>query len=160
MTDLLKPDVVWQWGTAQEKAFQLLKERVSTTPVIVFYDPNRATVVSADASSFGLAAVLLQQHDGAMSHVAYSSRTLISAETRCAQIEKELLACTWACKTFSRYVVGLESFKVLTDHKPLITVLNAQDLDRAPLRCQRLLMRMMEFNVTAVNIPGRRYGFG
>ena len=155
MTDLVKSDVVWQWGTAQEKAFQLLKERVSTTPVLVFYDPNRATVVSAGASNFGLGAVLLQQHDGAMKPVVYSSKTLTSAETRYAQIEKELLACTWACEKFSRYMVGLESFKVLTDHKPLITVINTQDLDRAPLRCQRLLMRLMEFNGTAVHIPGR-----
>ena len=155
MTYLLKSEVVWQWGTAQEKAFQLLKERVSTTPVLVFYDPNRATVVSADASSFGLGAVLLQQHDGAMKPVAHSSRTLTSTETRYAQIEKELLACTWACEKFSRYLVGLESFKELTDYKPLITVINTQDLNRAPLRCQRLLMRPMKFNVTAVHITGR-----
>ena len=108
VTDLLKSDVVWQWGTAQEKAFQLLKERVSTTPVLVFYDPNQATLVSADASNFGFGAVLFQQHDGAMSPVVYSSRNLTSAETRFAQIEKELLACTWACEKFSRYLGGLE----------------------------------------------------
>ena len=129
------------------------RERIST-PVLVFYASNRATVVSADANSFGLGAVLLQQHDGAMKPVSHSSRTLTSAETRYAQIKKELLACTWACEKFSRYVVGLESFKKLTDSKPLITVINTQDLDRVPLRCQRLLMRLMKFNVTAVHIPG------
>ena len=51
--------------------------------------------------------------------------------------------------------MGLESFKVLTDHKPLITVINTQDLNRVPLRCERLLMRLMKFNVTVVHIPGR-----
>ena len=51
--------------------------------------------------------------------------------------------------------MGLESFKVLTDHKPLITAISTQDLDRAPLRCQRLLMRLMKFNMTAVHKPGR-----
>ena len=59
MSELLKSDVVWQWGPKQEQAFQDLKRKVSNTPVLAFYNPNRATIVSADTASYGLGGVLL-----------------------------------------------------------------------------------------------------
>ena len=75
MSELLKGDVVWQWGPKQEQAFQDLKRKVSNSPVLAFYDPNRATIVSADASSYGLGGVILQQHGDQMKPVVYCSRT-------------------------------------------------------------------------------------
>ena len=40
MSDLLKGDVVWQWGPEQQQAFQDLKRKMSNTPVLAFYDLN------------------------------------------------------------------------------------------------------------------------
>ena len=71
MTDLLKSDVSWTWGPAQEGAFKEAKRLVAPTPTLVFYDAKRPTVVSADASSFGLGAVLLQLHGTELKPVAY-----------------------------------------------------------------------------------------
>ena len=94
------------------------------------------TVFSADASSYGLGAVLSQiQSDGTCRPVAYASQALTSAEERYAQIEKESLVITWACKRFSNYLIG-KSFHVQTDHKPLVSLLSSKPLDALPVRIQ------------------------
>ena len=123
-------------------------------PVLMYYDPKLPVIVAADASSYGLGGVIYQLKDGERHPVAFASRTLLPSDRRYAQIEKECLASVWACAKFERYIVGLESFKLLTDHKPLVPLINDRDLDRVPLRCQRLLMRMMRFNPRAEYVKG------
>lgn len=101
VTSLLKKESAWVWGESQEQTFNKAKAILVTTPAPCYCDPGRPTMVSADASSYGLGATLLQDHDGELRPVAFSSRTLTDTEKRYSQIEKECLESVWACKCFT-----------------------------------------------------------
>ncbi|XP_025999271.1 uncharacterized protein K02A2.6-like [Astatotilapia calliptera] len=155
LRDLLKKSNLWSWGPQQQQAFDGIKKELTTPPGLALYDPNAETCVSADSSSYGLGAVLLQRHaDLGWKPVAYASKALSATEQRYAQIEKEALASTWACERFAEFLIG-KTFHIETDHKPLVSLLGSKGLDELPPRIQRLRMRLMRFSYTISHVPGR-----
>ena len=157
LRDLLVKDRSWVWEIAQQQAFKKVKQMLVASPILALYDPNIETTLSADASSYGLGAVLLQrQVTRHLQPVAFISRSMTPTERRYAQIEKEALAFTWACERLSDYLVGLK-FHIQTDHKPLVPLFSTKDLEELPVRVQRFRMRMMRFDFTH-NQPRTRKG--
>ena len=135
--DLLSKNNEFHWGPAQQEAFEWFKVELSSAPVLALYDSSKKTILSADASSYGLGAVLLQeQEDGERKPIAYASRSMTSTEQRYVQIEKEALATTWACEKFKDYILG-KDILIETDHKPLVPLLGTKLLDQLPPRIQR-----------------------
>ena len=55
-------------------------------------------------------------------------RVMSNTERRYAQVEKEALAITWACKKFSNYILG-KTFTIETYHKPLVPLLGTKNLE-------------------------------
>lgn len=155
LRDLLKKDIQWTWGDAQESAFIQLKKKLSSPPVLAHYNPDRPTKVSADASSYGLGAVLLQQQDGEWRPIFYASRSMTSTEQRYAQVEKEALASTWACEKFADFLLGLPSFTIETDHRPLLALLKTKTLDELSPRIQRFRMRLMRYSYQVIYTAGK-----
>ena len=155
LRDLVSDRNAFIWGTAQQDAFSKIKDALCSAPVLSLYSPTRITTVSADASSYGLGAVLLQQQDdGKMHPVAYASRAMSETERRYAQIEKEALAITWACDRFSDYLIGLH-FQIETDHKPLVPLLGSKDISELPARIQRFRIRLMRYTYMIHHVPGK-----
>ena len=145
----------WTWGPTQEKAFSKVKQELVGTPTLALYDPKLRTKIMADASSFGLGAVLMQEHHKEWRPVAYASRAMSNTERHYAQIEKEALAIiTWACEKFRTYVMGL-TFLVETDHKLLVPLLSTKHLELLPPRLIRFRLRLGHFSYTIEHIPGK-----
>ena len=113
----LESTVEWHWYEYQEKDFERLKTEISSSPILKYYDPQLETMLSVDASKYGLGAVLLQKHE-TWAPVAYASRSLTKTEQNYAQIEKEALASVFGTQRFHDYVYG-KHFTVESDHKPL-----------------------------------------
>lgn len=133
MRALLHKGSEWVWGCDQAKAFNELKELICSAQCMAMYDATLPTILSADASSFGLGAVLFQtQKNGHRRPIAFASRSLTNTERRYSQIEKEALALTWAAERFDEYIRGINvTFE--TDHKPLVSLLGQMAIDDMPL---------------------------
>jgi hypothetical protein len=125
---------------------------------LAFYDPALPTSLHVDASRLnGLGFLLKQQGaDAKWTVVQAGSRFLSSAESRYAMIELECLAAAWGMHKCRQSLEGLPSFELVTDHKPLITILNSYTLDKLDNpRLLRLRLKMQRYAFTARWIPGK-----
>ena len=85
--------------------------------------------------------------------VAFSSRALTDAETRYAQIEKELLAIVYACEKFSQFIYG-RLVTVQSDHKPLEAIFMKPVAATTPC-LQRMLLKTLKYQLKIVHTPGK-----
>ena len=142
LRELTQQDVKWCWKDAHITAPSQLKEAVTCSPVLRYYSLSDEVTLQCNASKSGLGAALLQNGQP----VAYASRALTPAETRYAQIEKQLLAIIVPCEKFDTYIYGGHVVTVETDHKPL-EIIARKGLNSAPQRLQRMLLRLQRYNL-------------
>ena len=120
--ELTREKTGWKWTEVEQTAFDEVKRRLTTAPIMTYYRLDADTRIVTDASPLGLGAVLQQkQDDGQYRPIYYASRKLRDGETGYSQFEKEALAVKWACDKFHLYLCGRE-FEIHTDHKALIQV--------------------------------------
>ena len=150
LRELTQKDTEWTWGPAQQNALETLKKAVSSTPVLRYYNLQEEVTLQCDASQSGLGAAMLQNGQP----VAYASRALAPAETRYAQIEKELLAIVFACQHFESYIYGRDSIHIETDHQPLVAIV-LKPLNSAPSRLQRMLLKLQKFSLKVTYKNGK-----
>ena len=113
-----------------KEAFDTLKKKCMTAPVLAFADLEKPFLLETDASGIGLGAVLHQvQEDGKLHPVAYASRALKKGEKNYHSSKLEFLALKWAVtKQFKEYLY-YKPFTVRTDNNPLTYILTTPNLD-------------------------------
>ena len=139
---MLKKDNIFHWEEQQTRSFQQVKTlivKANTTP-LRYYDRNLQVTVQADTSLRGLGACLIQKHKGKDQPITFASNSLTDAETRYANIERELLAIVFACQHFSTYLLR-RSFIAESNHKPL-EMIAMKNLANAPPHLQRMLLEL------------------
>ena len=120
------PEIV-VWTTECDKAFNALKNMLTSTPVLSSPDFEKTFILQTDASNYGVGAVLSQTDGEGVDHpVAYFSRKLLDREQKYSTIEKECLAIKLAVKAFQMYLLG-RPFIIQTDHRTLQWLSNVKD---------------------------------
>ena len=105
---LTRKDAEFKCAKKLQVAFEKLKELITHTDALAYFNVNIRTRIVADRSPVGLGAVLTQLHGSEWRVIGYASRRLSDVERRCSQTEKEALALGWVCKRFNMYVFGRE----------------------------------------------------
>ena len=101
LTELTKKEAgqEWKWNLEAEKAFQELKRRFTTAPILAHFDATRSTIIESDASDLAIGAILSQRDSENRLHpVAFHSRNFTPAEINYEIHDKELLAIVDAFK--------------------------------------------------------------
>jgi len=104
--EMMRKETKWSWGERQQKAFEELKVRFTTEPVLVTPDLNREMRVEADASDFAMGGVLsMKCEDKRWRPVAYISKSLNKAK-RNYEIHDEMLVIIWCLEAWRHFLEG------------------------------------------------------
>lgn len=153
--DLTKANAKWNWDGNCETAFQTLKEKLTTAPVLAFPDVNGGQfILDCDASNSGIGAVLSQLQDGAEKVIAYASRTLSPAEQKYCVTRKEMLSVVFFTKYFRHYLLG-RHFIIRTDHSSLRWLSQFKEPDG---QVHRWLEQLSQFDYSIIHRPGLKHG--
>lgn len=110
------------WNEACGEAFIKVKRILISSKILAHYTPELPLVLTTDASSVGVGAVISHLFPGGEERpIAYASRVLNAAEKSYSQIEREALAIIYGVRKFHQYLYG-RKFILRTDHKPLVTI--------------------------------------
>ncbi|GJW88284.1 putative reverse transcriptase domain-containing protein [Tanacetum coccineum] len=134
MTKLTQKGVKFDWGDKQEAAFQLLKQKLCSAPILALPEGSKDFVVYCDASHKGLVAVLMQREKV----ISYASRQLKIHEKNYITHDLELGSVVFSLKLWRHYLYGTKC-TVFTDYKSLQQILNQKELNMRQRRWLELL---------------------
>jgi len=136
LTELTKKTEKWLWNKEAETAFNDLKKRFTTAPILSHFDPAKPVIIETDASDFAIGAVLSQRDKENRLHpVAFHSRKFSPAEINYEIHDKELLAVVDAFKHWRRYCEGAtHQVQVFSDHQNLEYFTTTKVLNRRQAR--------------------------
>ncbi|GKB70022.1 reverse transcriptase domain-containing protein [Tanacetum coccineum] len=142
-TQLLMKDAKFDFSEDYKKAFNKLKEKLTTAPIIISPDWSVPFELMCDVSDFAAGTVLGQRIEGRFKPIYYASKTLNDAQAHNTTTEKELLAIVFSFDKFRPYLI-LSKTIVYTDHSALKYLFSKQD---AKPRLIRWVLLLQVFNI-------------
>ena len=154
LTRMLENNRPFIWDDEGKKAFNELKLRLATAPILVYPDFTKPFILDTDASDKGIGAVLSQLGTDQLEHpLAYFSRTLNKHERNYSITRKELLAAIEAIEHFKCYLYG-RKFTLRTDH---VAIRWLQNFKEPSGQLARWLERLSAFDFIVEHRPGRKH---
>lgn len=147
---LLKKDAVFEWKHEQQQSFETIKSILSSRPLLVLFDPSRDLELHTDASSVGLAAVLLMKMDEGLKPLSYFSRKTNEDECRYHSYELEMLAVVTSVERFRYYLLG-RKFVIKTDCSAVKDAYKKKDINH---RIARYFLKLLEYDFVIEYRPG------
>ncbi|GJZ78252.1 putative reverse transcriptase domain-containing protein [Tanacetum coccineum] len=147
LTKLTQKNKKYEWGSEEEEAFQTLKQKLCSAPILALPEGTEDFVVYCDASLKGYGAVLMQREKV----IAYASRQLKVHEENYTTHDLELGAVIFALRLWRHYLYGTKCV-VFTDHKSLKYILNQKELN---LRQQRWIELLSDYDCEIRYHPGK-----
>nr|GEZ89627.1 putative reverse transcriptase domain-containing protein [Tanacetum cinerariifolium] len=138
---------MFDWGDKQEAAFQLLKQKLCSAPILALPKGAKEFVAYCDASHKGLGAVLMQKEKV----ISYASRKLKIHEKNYTTHDLELGALVFALKIWRHYLYGMKC-TVFTDNKSLQHILDQKELN---IRQRRWLELLSDYDCEIHYHPGK-----
>jgi len=126
----------WEWGDKEEQVFDELRTKLTTAPVLVYFNPVAPTKIETDTSKYVCSSIRSQQcQEGKWRPVAYWSKTMSDAQWNHAIHDKELLAIVHTFHEWKRDTRGNpKPIRFLTDHKNLVTFMTTNELNEGQAR--------------------------
>jgi len=125
------------------QAWEELKHRLVSAPIISAPDWTRPFEIMCDASDYAIGAILEQRTDNRQHVIYYASRTLNEAQLNYTTTEKEFLVVVFALEKFRQYLLGFRT-TIFTDHSALRYLIQKKD---AKARLIRLILLLQVFDL-------------
>nr|GEW60058.1 putative reverse transcriptase domain-containing protein [Tanacetum cinerariifolium] len=146
LTKLTQKNKKYEWGK-EEEAFQSLKKKLCSAPILALPEGTKDFVVYCDASLKGYGAVLMQREKV----IAYASRQLKVHEENYTTHDLELGVVVFALRLWRHYLYGTKCV-VFIDHKSLHYILNQKESN---LRQQRWIELLSDYDCKIRYHPGK-----
>ncbi|GJV22198.1 putative reverse transcriptase domain-containing protein [Tanacetum coccineum] len=147
MTQLTQKKVKFDWGDKAETAFQLIKQKLCSAPILALPKGSEDFIVYCDASIKGLGTVLMQREKV----IAYASRQLKIHEKNYTTHDLELGSVVFDLKIWRHYMYGTKC-TVFIDHKSLQHILDQKELN---MRQRRWLELLSDYDCEIRYHPGK-----
>jgi len=116
----LKGKKEWKWEEEQQRAFDELKDKITSQPVLTLPKREGKFRVETNASGHAIGGVLSQEQDSKWKPIAFLSRTMQPVKLNYEIYNKELLAIVESITKWRQYLLdATEIFEVWTDHENL-----------------------------------------
>lgn len=151
LNKLTKKNEIFVWTDECQAAFDTIRQKLMSPPVLIYPNFAKQFIVTTDASIVGCGAVLAQLNViNEERPICFASRNFTQGERNKPIIELELCALHWAIIYYKPYLHGTR-FLVKTDHRPLVFLYNLKD---PTSRLARIRLDLAEFNFDIVYIKG------